>query len=1173
MNTVSFFRTLRSRVLFFVVAAAIAVVALPSQAQFNASLTGTVQDSTGAIVPGATVTLTNNSTQQVKTSTSGAGGDYRFSELAPGTYQLVVTAPGFQGTTLANLALAAETPRDVPVTLKAGEVSQTVTVNGDQVASLQTADASIGTTIDGEAVERLPVVGGNPYELLRTAPGIVGDGARAGNGTAIFLPNGAGPGGSSRGIFQTENQVQVSADGQRVADNTYSIDGVTVDSLSHGGAAVVTPNQEAIGQMTILSTSYDAADGRNSGAQIKVVTKSGTNQLHGSAFFLYDEPGLNAFARYGGPDGQIPVRASTKQRTYDASIGGPILKDKLFGFASFAGFGLAGNSFSSQYIESPQYDAAVIAQRAGGVSERIVAAPGNTPRVLHLLPITCAMYNQSTLPPAPPTCAQVGTTGIDIGSLTPGGTSQIGVYVPSAVGGGLDGVPDYEYAQLSLPNHSRGRQFNGRIDYYLTQKDQLAGSFYSTKLDNYGTSGSAGSRPNEDVPFKPLNTAGTIIYIHTFSPSWLNEFRANGTRFADNGITDGGGLVNYGIPYINIQSVGVSNNINYGINGGNASSPAIFAENTFEIKDQVTHTFGAHSLRFGGDIRFEQDNDNLSGLVRPIYAVNGLWNFANDAPIYEGIDASTATGAAPNTQLYLRSKDIAFYVQHDWKVSPSLTLNMGVRYEIYTPLSNKFSNTGHPVLGATGSELLGMKLVPQQSFYNTDYAHFAPKFGFAWVPDKYNSKLVVRGGGAVAYNHLDAALFENQSFDNAPGAANFGLCCASDPVSEAADHITYVLGTNNNANSYPANKGLQVGLNANGFPANGATIELYGTSGTIRNPVSYLYSLEVQAQLPAKLVATVGYAGSVGRHYARLVNQNFLYNNTGTPTFAAYFAQTDSNQSFNALNTRLARTLSHGFQIEANYTFSKSLDQVSNGDGPDSNANQTDPADNRTEWGPSDYDARHHVTVSALYTSPKVHTGNGILNAVANGWQANTVATAHTAFPYTPVTYNLAANVVTNAAVVGPTRPLGILTSGGSIGDSCSNDAFKTGSNFPNRTVAGQTAGTAGGVNYFNITYPVLAPGQNYIYKPGIGRNSFRGPCYKDIDISLGKQVEFRTFADQHAVLRFQANFFNAFNLLQLSPITNGNASGAANINNADFGKAVNVDAGRVIELSMRLNF
>src|ERR1035438_1742290 len=163
---------------------------------------------------------------------------------------------------------------------------------------LPSSDASIGTTIDSAEITRLPTFGSDPYELLRTAPGITGDGARAGNGNAVFLPNAAGPGGSNSGIFQTENQVQIVADGQRQADNNFMLDGVSVNSLSHGGSAVVTPNVEAVGQMTVISTSYDAVDGRNSGAQIKVVTKSGSNQFHGTGFLQYDEPGLNAYARW-----------------------------------------------------------------------------------------------------------------------------------------------------------------------------------------------------------------------------------------------------------------------------------------------------------------------------------------------------------------------------------------------------------------------------------------------------------------------------------------------------------------------------------------------------------------------------------------------------------------------------------------------------------------------------------------------------------------------------------------------------------------------------------------------------------------------------------------------------------------------------------------------------------
>jgi hypothetical protein len=1159
-------------------------LSIPAHAQFNASLSGTVQDSTGAIIPNATVTLTNPATHQAQKAITGSNGVYHFSELPPAHYALAVTATGFKGSTFDDVALAAETPRNVNVTLSTGDVSETVTVNANDVSALQSADASVGSTISSEAIQRLPAIGGNPYELLRTSPGITGDGARAGNGNAVYLPNGGGPGGSSRGIFQTENQTQISANGQPVAANTYSVDGVTVDSLTHGGAAVVTPNQEAIGQITVLSTSYDAADGRNSGAQIKVVTKSGTNNLHGSLYFLYDEPGLNAFAKYGGPDGQLPLRVETKQRTYDASLGGPIIKDKLFGFASYSGFGLGANTTVSQYVETPEYRAMVAAQRPGGISSTIVTSPGVTPRIVNLLSMDCSAYaNNPTLytpvngmtqtASGGPYCQPAGS-GVDIGSPAAGGASQLGVYTPSAatdvatyVGGGLDKQPDIEYAQLLVPNHSRGNQFNGRVDWYATTKDQFAGSFYITKLDSYGTSGATDSRPQSDVPFKPLNTAATLIYIHTFSPSWLNELRGNVTRFAENALRDGAGTINYGLPYINVQGMPFSNTLNFGVQQG-STNPAIFAENTYGIRDQVTHTFGSHILRFGGDIRFEQDNDKLSGTTRPVYAMQGLWNFANDAPIFESITASTVTGGPPNTQLYLRSKDIALYVQHDWKVTPTLTLNTGFRYEIYTPLSNKTGNISKPVLGPAGSELSGMTLVPTHDLYNTDYGHYAPKIGFAWTPSIYNGNMVLRGGFAVAYNHLDAGLFNTQAIDNAPGSATFNVCCADNTNPFLGGQIKYALGTSIAPDSYPANPAFAGGVNANGFPANGSQIELYGVSGRIKNPVSYLYSLETQTQLPSQIVLTVGYGGSLARHNPRLVNQNFLYNNTGSPTYQAFFAATDSVQAYNSLNVRVARTFSHGFQIEGNYTFSKNMDQVSNGDGANSNANQTNPANNKSEYGPSDYDTRNRFTISALYTSPKVHSSNMLVKAIANGWQANTIITAHSGFPWTPVTSDLASNIVPNAAVVKPTRPIGVLYGSGPIGRSCSNSAFVSGSNFPDRG----TSETAGGQNYFDTTAPTLPPGENYVYKPGIGRNSFTGPCYRDVDISLAKEVQFEGFGHA-ATLRFQANFFNAFNLLNLSPIKNGNGDPAADIQNADFGKASSADAGRQIEFLARFQF
>jgi len=278
--------------------AALTMVLLGSslaRAQFNASLSGTVLDPTKAVIANATVTLTDNATQAAKTTTSSGDGTYQFNELPPGTYTLMITAKGFQDNTVSNVTVAAETPRSLNVTMQTGQATQSVTVNADQISLLQTADASIGNTIGGDQIQQLPSTGGDVYELLRTATGITGDGARSGSGTALFLPNGAGPGQSNSGIFQVENQVQISAAGQSVGANDYTIDGVSVNSLGQAGAAVVTPNEEAVAQMTVLSTSYSAEDGRDSGAHIKIVSKSGTNDLHGSVYFRYDEPGLNAF--------------------------------------------------------------------------------------------------------------------------------------------------------------------------------------------------------------------------------------------------------------------------------------------------------------------------------------------------------------------------------------------------------------------------------------------------------------------------------------------------------------------------------------------------------------------------------------------------------------------------------------------------------------------------------------------------------------------------------------------------------------------------------------------------------------------------------------------------------------------------------------------------------------
>jgi hypothetical protein len=348
----------------------------------------------------------------------------------------------------------------------------------------------------------------------------------------------------------------------------------------------------------------------------------------------------------------------------------------------------------------------------------------------------------------------------------------------------------------------------------------------------------------------------------------------------------------------------------------------------------------------------------------------------------------------------------------------------------------------------------------------------------------------------------------------------------------------------------------------NPFGGGTPSVEVYGAFLNTKNPMSYLYSLETQYQVARNLTATLGYAGSVGHHYARLVNQSFLYNTANSPVFASYIAQTDSGLSYNALNAQLRQTMRHGLAASVVYTYSKSMDNVSNGDLANSNANQTNPANNATEWGASDYDVKHRVTATAIWEAPHVKLDSKIASALVNGWQVNGIFTWHTGFPYTPVTFNLTTTAfVPGSGVVSPTRPLAYF---GGARSGCSNDMFINGSDFPDRGADG----TLGGAKYFDTT----PPANSHAYIPGIGRNSFRGPCYHNLDLGVAKQFAY-DFGEHHTLLRLQANFFNAFNMLQLTPFSNGNANNASNINNQYFGIAQSADAGRVIELSGRFQF
>ncbi len=1142
-------------------------IAVPLWAQFNASLQGVVKDSSGSAVPGAHVKIVNAGTQFTREATANDDGLYQFNQLPPGAYSINVDAKGFKAEALNDVNVAADVARTADVTLEVGNVSESVTVSASAIPGLQTSDANVSSTIDSRAVESLPAFGRDPYQLVRLAPGITGTGARTGAGTVANLGNTTGPGGSSKGIFQTENQVQVSAVGQRVTSNDYTLDGVSINSLQWGGAAVLTPNSESVSDINVVSTSYDAGDGRNSGAHTKITSKSGTNELHGSGIFRFQDPGLNAYNKYGGLNGAPVTRVDTKYRQYAGSVGGPIKKDKLFFFLSYEGLTNRSQTFNTHWEETPQYDQLIAQQRPGSLIAKILGGPANQPRVAQVLPADCSIIGGGA---SASTC-QVVPGGLDLGSLTPV-TGPGNPYVQNqSLGGGFDGIPDIRFLQYVNPQHIVGNQYNARIDYNLTPKDLIAGSAYVTKLNQVQGDDTVAARPSGDTWFKPLSEAVTLIYIRNISPNIVNEARANFTRYADNGLQDNSG-VNWGIPRLEVEYPYSFDRIRVGGPNRSETTPSSLAQNTYEARDTLITIFGGHTIRYGAQLRWEQNNNNLLGGARPLYSFRGLWNLANDAPVYEAINADPITGLAATGQRYYRTKDMAGFIQDDWHVLPGLTLNLGLRWEYFSPVTEKGNRQTNLDLYATGPQaILNAQVVGVNRLYNANYHDFMPKFGFAYSPSSWHDKVVLRGGIGNAYNREDNVLFSNGA-GNPPYFARYGICCGqatSDTNGDgpfAQGKILYTLGNGTSPASYPANRVIASGINpvTGGLnPINGQNapaVEIWGAPRHMPDPYAILYSFETQTQLAANTVLTVGYQASLGRHLVRIVNQNFLYpasdpvTGVAGPFSAIYFPTPDMTSSYNGMNVRLSRRFAQGFQLDAIYTWSKSIDYLS-AEGPGSGTNQTDPAHLNTEKGPSDYDARHRLTLNGLWNLPIFPSHKGLFGSVLGGWQLGGILTTYSGFPWTPVTGTLQSIApVTGASTIAPTRPVGYYNN---AGQDTSNRAFINGTNFGGTSPTSDTSGT----KYFDIS--TAGP-------PGIGRNSFRGPHYFSVDASASKRFAL-PFLKERTALEIRANAYNVFNNLNLTPFTFG--ADDTKVENPNFGRANSAYAGRVMEFQARFTF
>ncbi|CAN5324762.1 hypothetical protein BH20ACI1_BH20ACI1_15310 [soil metagenome] len=1116
-------------------------LSMTANAQFKAGIQGTVADSGGGVIAGASVTLTNKETAEVTKVVSNESGFYRFPLLKPGLYTITVEQEGFKQRVIDNVKVDAESIRGVDIKLEIGGISEIVTVEADN-APLETEDASVRKTITTDEILRLPQAGRDPYELVRLAPGVFGAGARSGSGGSVGLPNTSGPDGSSIGIFGTENRPAISANGQRVSANNFQIDGVSVNSQTWGGAAVITPTQEAVKEVQVTSSSYSAEDGRNSGAQIKVVSQNGTNKFHGSAFFNYGDPGWNAFT----PRIDIPGtsrfirenRVENRNKTFGGSLGGPIVRNKLFFFFAYEGLRQQLNDTYSAFIETDQLRQFIVSR--GGISSQIVASEGALPRVVSGRSENCAsfgnFFNANN--------CRVVAGGFDLGS--PAGA--LGQYVTDPrLGGGFDGIPDVQFVDLQNPRSTDGSQYVTRIDYEATRKDKLAFSLFYTPRFSSGVNTAAQSRPMADINSDRLNYNTAFSYIRTFSSNIINEARVNFTKWGYNEV-DANPATNFGIPRVEIEQFVPTNRISFGAPRG-ANTPGIIRETQFNLRDTVTVIRGNHAFRIGVDFRKDRNENPGTGAARPIYTFVGPWNFANDAPIFYGVTASL-TGEPLAGQAPFNTGGTALFIQDDWKVRPNLTLNLGLRWEYFNPVSSE-EGLGVLVFGPNG--LVDSRIEQREKLWNPDIDNFGPQMGFAWTPERFKNKMVLRGGVGLGYDRLPNSLPANAR-RNPPNVGNFNICCGSAGDPFRGGQIVYTLGRDRSPTSFPRNPNIGRGLNpATGGPTVG-TVEIYDINNNFIQPHVYRYSLEGQYELPYKLVGTLGYQGSRSQNFVRIEPLHLTM--TPSPTFnPVFFGKSDVYGYYNAMNARLQRRFSNGFQFDLNYRFAKSLDTYSF-EAPCACTNQTFPIDQSTEFGPSDFDVRHFITLSYLWDVPFFRNKNTLAGKLLGGWQLSGIMTRHTGFPFTP-TINGSIELP-NGRNIGSIRPVRY---SGARPDSNSNANFL------------RAGGLFAGQDLSQIFS--LLPNTNNSFSnnvPAIGRNTFFGPKYFNLDMSVQKRFGLPNLGVLGENPKFDIRF-NFFNILNSRNIAQLGSASSNRINNGNFTEGTALLAGRVIEVQLRFSF
>ncbi len=1064
-------------------AAVYAVTAPAAFAQTTSQLTGTVTDRTGAGVPTAVVTAGNLATAVERSTATTGGGKFTLPFLAPGAYRITVAKPGFSTAVRENVRLEVNQVLDLDFTLEVGQVNEKLTVTGS-LPLLDAASSSIGQVIETKAIEDLPLNGRNFVQLAILSPGVTGVGFGA-KGTIMSgtRPDDLRPGS------------ELFANGNREGSNNFLIDGIdNNDRLTL--SITLRPSVESVREFKIQTNLFSADQGRNSGATVNVVTKSGTNEWHGSAYEFLRNDAMDAKNFFTRPGANIPA---WRQNQFGASLGGPVRKNKLFFFTNYEGFRRRQERL---FVTS----VATTAVRTGDFSGvRDIYDPFS----LRPAPGTATGYTRDPLPQR-----RVPTSRFD-----PIMARMIQAY-PQPQTTAL--INNYTATPKEAQNWNQG---DARGDWNLNDRNSVSFRFsrqdtVTTRPSTFpGASIPGFSEPvglgNEDTfagdsVLKAYNSGGT--WVRSFTPALLMEARFGYSRFDLDFRQEGAGAgaklgeklgVKGSNQGPNSDGIPIFSPAGYTGIGQTRSLPIIRTQDTFHPSVNMTWIKGAHNIRFGGEARKRHVTQYQTNRG------NGRFNFGRtftDDPNNTGStgDAMAALlmGVANTIEqdftLYLpgmRYWELAGYLQDDWKVASKLTLNIGLRYELDTTvreIDNRMANfdvtTGKIMIAGFNSN--------EQNNIRPDKNNVGPRFGFAWRPD---AKTVVRGGAGWFYNPAGSESVYMRRHRMLP----FG------PIN-IVDINQFSANPRRVSDGLPAIPNLDFN-----FVVNNPSGGMLSVDPNFRSGFAQQFNLQVQRQLPFDLVAKVGYVGNLGRRLDTTYDYNQAVPGPGAPAprrplyqlapgvISATYNVFDGLSNYHSLQTSLERRFTSGLGFLAAYTWSKSIDNVANAfGGADNGPIPQDRRFRNADRALSGFDIAHRFTWAGNYALPfgkgRRHSlGSPVADAVLGGWDMNAIVTIQGGLPFTPAL----ATSVSNAGGSRPDR-----NGSGKISNRDLQKWFDT-SFGPGQTWSTPTAFTFG----------------------NSGRNILRGPRRFQLDYSLFKDFS----PSERWRVQFRAEAFNLTNTPQ----------------------------------------